>query len=159
MLPTHPTIPLTTTSNFSTSVPAFKKTQKPAKGDHHTSTSTSDTPASVDTFDPDEHFAALETELAKIIEKLKDDLSKLRTSRVDPNQFEGVTVIMDKVANETVLLKDIAHVVVKGRNLSVGVYEAAVCFPASYLLYRGGTDREGRMLKGFLLPFRKLNSI
>lgn len=159
MLPTHPTIPLATTSNFSTSVPALKKSQKPAKGDHHINASTSDTPASVDTFDPDEHFAALETELAKIIEKLKDDLSKLRTSRVDPNQFEGVTVMMDKAANETVLLKDIAHVVVKGRNLSVGVYEAGVCCRASYIRYRGGTDYQGRMLKGFLLPFKKLNSI
>lgn len=122
------------TINFSTSTPARKKAQKPAKGDHHSSSSsTNDTPASADAFDSDEHFATLETELAKIIEKLKDDLSKLRTSRVDPSLFEGVTVIMDKTTNETVLLKDIAHVVVKGRNLSVGVYEADVC-PSIHLL-------------------------
>lgn len=126
----------------------FKKSQKPAKGDHHNNASTSDTIASADTFDSDEHFAALEIELAKIIEKLKDDLSKLRTSRVDPSQFEGVTVIMDKDAGGEVLLKEIAHVVVKGRNLSIGVYEAAVCSPASYLLTTqkgGGTNCEDRM--------------
>lgn len=92
---------------------------------------TNETPPPTKGFDFDEHFAALETELAKIIEKLKDDLSKLRTSRTDPSQFEGMTVSLDKATNESSLLRDIAHVVVKGRNISVGVYEATV-FPLNF---------------------------
>lgn len=61
---------------------------------------------------------------------------------MDPSQFEGITVIMDKTANETALLKDIAHVVVKGRNLSVGVYEADVCAHLPPLLLLRREDRK-----------------
>lgn len=89
-------------------------------------------------FDSDGHFATLELELAKIIEKLKDDLSKLRVGRADLSPFEGVIVIMDKTTNETALLKDIAHVVVKGRNLSVGVYEADVCPSSVFSIAQAG---------------------
>jgi ribosome recycling factor len=76
--------------------------------------------------DFDAQFAKLESEITRITDKLKEDLSKLRTGRADPGILEALEVVVDKSTHTAVLLKDVAHVVTKGRALAVTVYEAAV---------------------------------
>lgn len=63
-----------------------------------------------------------------MLEKLKDELSKLRTSRVDPALYENIQVVIDREGAK-VSLRDIAHVVAKGRSVVVGVYEEDVSLP------------------------------
>ncbi|KAI5847293.1 ribosome recycling factor-domain-containing protein [Morchella snyderi] len=104
-----------------TTAPAAKKASKPAKGDHH-HVPTNEVPPPTGAFDFDTHFTDLESDLARVLEKLKDDLSKLRTSRVDPALYEGIQVPVDREGTK-VSLRDIAHVVAKGRSVVVGVYE------------------------------------
>jgi ribosome recycling factor len=60
------------------------------------------------------------------MDKLKDDLSKLRAGQADPGLLEGLSVVVDKAAGTTAPLKDVAHVVTRGRGLAVTVYEATV---------------------------------
>jgi len=91
-----------------------KKAQKEATGG-----------ATESAIDFDAQFAKLENEIARITDKLKEDLSKLRTGRADPGILEALEVVVDKSMHTAVLLKDVAHVVTKGRALAVTVYEAA----------------------------------
>ncbi|KAH0609060.1 uncharacterized protein H6S33_001288 [Morchella sextelata] len=106
---------------FHTTSLTLKKASKPAKGDHHHIPS-NEVPPPAGAFDFDAHFTDLESDLARVLEKLKDELSKLRTSRVDPALYENIQVVVDREGAK-VSLRDIAHVVAKGRSVVVGVYE------------------------------------
>jgi len=66
------------------------------------------------------------SDIARLTDRLKDDLSKLRAGRAEPSILEELRVVVDKAKGDTVPLKDVAHVVTKGRGLAVTVYEAAV---------------------------------
>lgn len=75
--------------------------------------------------DFDAHFTKLESEITKISTKLTEDLSKLRAGRAEPSILENLDVIVDKADGKKTPLKELAHVVTKGRALAVSVYEAA----------------------------------
>lgn len=68
-------------------------------------------------------FTKLDVDIANLTERLRDELSKLRAGRADPSIFE---ILKIKNFDGTVLLRDIAHVVPKGRALAVTVYETTV---------------------------------
>ncbi|GAB7348811.1 hypothetical protein MBLNU459_g7527t2 [Dothideomycetes sp. NU459] len=85
--------------------------------------------ASADAEDPFD-FSALEADLARSVERLKADLSKLRAGgRFNPDVLEALRVTLGKSKNEggggggVVKLGDVAQVVPKGRTVQVLVGE------------------------------------
>ncbi|KAM0722314.1 hypothetical protein Q7P37_001755 [Cladosporium fusiforme] len=69
-------------------------------------------------------FTALEADIAAAIERLKDDLSKLRAGgRFNPEVLESLRVQPDKTSAKKVKLSDVAQVVPKGRQVQVIVGE------------------------------------
>ncbi|CUS07348.1 unnamed protein product [Tuber aestivum] len=77
-------------------------------------------------FDYAAHFESLETQCVAHIDKLKTDIAKLRAGgRNDPGILENIQVVLDKSNGASASLRDIAHVLPKGRSLVVSVYEAA----------------------------------
>ncbi|KAA8894263.1 ribosome recycling factor-domain-containing protein [Sphaerosporella brunnea] len=87
--------------------------------------SSSSPSAAAETVDFDVEFKKLESEIARIEDRLRDDLAKLRAGRAEPSLLEGLPVTLDKAAGSSAPLRDVAHVVSKGRGLAVTVYEAA----------------------------------
>lgn len=78
-------------------------------------------------FDYAAHFESLEAQCNAHIDKLKTDITKLRAGgRNDPSTLESIQVVLDKSTGASASLRDIAHVLPKGRSLVVNVYEAAV---------------------------------
>ena len=71
-------------------------------------------------------FDKMEHDIALVFDRTKDDLSKLRAGRADPALLEGLAVMLDKAAGVSAPLREVAHVVTKGRGLAVTVYETAV---------------------------------
>lgn len=73
-------------------------------------------------------FSALEADIAAAVERLKDDLSKLRAGgRFNPEVLENLRVAPDKTAaTKKVKLSDLAQVVPKGRTVQVMVGEKDV---------------------------------
>ena len=73
-------------------------------------------------------LTTLESDIATAIERLKNDLSKLRAGgRFNPEVLENLRVKLDKSANQTVKLSDVAQVVPKGRVVEITVWEKDVC--------------------------------
>ncbi|KAG0635626.1 ribosome recycling factor-domain-containing protein [Tuber brumale] len=77
-------------------------------------------------FDYAAHFESLEKQCSAHIDKLKTDIAKLRAAgRNDPTTLENVQVVLDKATGASASLRDIAHVLPKGRSFVVSVYDAA----------------------------------
>jgi ribosome recycling factor len=76
---------------------------------------------------------------------MREELSKLRAGHAEPKLLEGLTVQLDKAAGSSAPLRDVAHVVSKGRGLAVTVYEAAVSFWLLLIRFGGGADARDRM--------------
>lgn len=114
-------------SAFSTSQSLAKgknKAGKAAKEEKQASSSKSGNEASSD--DPFD-FTALEADIANALEKLKNDLSKLRAGgRFNPEVVESLRVQPDKSADQTVKLSDLAQVIPKGRTVQILVGEKDV---------------------------------
>jgi len=77
-------------------------------------------------------LSTLEAEISKAIEKLKTDLSKLRTGgRFNPEAIETLRVQPEKNSKTTYPLSDLAQVVPKGRTMQILVSEESYVKPVS----------------------------
>ncbi|KAK4967559.1 hypothetical protein LTR28_002634 [Elasticomyces elasticus] len=104
--------------SFSTSPTSLKKGAKAARESSPSASSPSS--GTDDPFD----FSTLETDIAKALEHLKNDLSKLRAGgRFNPEVLENLHVNLIKEGNVGVKLSDVAQVVPKGRTVQVIVGE------------------------------------
>lgn len=112
--------------SFTTSARVSKKGGKAAREESKASAPV----ASASSDDPYD-FSALEADIKTCIERLKDDLSKLRAGgRFNPEVLENLRVQPDKASNQTVKLSDVAQVLPKGRTVQVMVGEKEVrAFP------------------------------
>ncbi|KAK4989163.1 hypothetical protein LTR66_007119 [Elasticomyces elasticus] len=120
--------------SFSTSPTSLKKGAKAARESSPSASSPSS--GTDDPFD----FSTLETDIAKALEHLKNDLSKLRAGgRFNPEVLENLHVNLIKEGNVGVKLSDVAQVVPKGRTVQVIVGEKDVCTFHSSLVYFGRT--------------------
>ncbi|KAF8543464.1 ribosome recycling factor-domain-containing protein [Trichophaea hybrida] len=119
----HPTTRTFTSTPFLSKKNAKKggKGEEDHVGDYSSPLPEKNTSAAIDF---NTQFEKLEGEIARIMDKLKDDLSKLRAGQADPGLLEGLSVVLDKAQGTTAPLKDVAHVVTRGRGLAVTVYEA-----------------------------------
>ena len=109
--------PLIPVRPFSTSKCLLKKGGKAAREEKQATTK--DT-SSDDPYD----FTSLEADIAASIERLKTDLSKLRTGgRFNPEVLEVLRVQPNKNNNQTVKLGELAQVIPKGRTVQVLVGE------------------------------------
>lgn len=73
-------------------------------------------------------FSTLESGIRKALDRLQEDLSKLRTGgRFNPELLENVRVLLEKGSKETIRLGELAQVIPKGgRTINVLVGEADV---------------------------------
>ena len=109
---------------FSTSPCLLKKGGKAAREEKQAAPKDSGKSAGGD--DPFD-FLALEADIASAIERLKNDLSKLRAGgRFNPEILENLRVQPDKSNNQTVKLSDVAQVIPKGRTVQIMVGEKDV---------------------------------
>ncbi|KAK5172156.1 uncharacterized protein LTR77_003794 [Saxophila tyrrhenica] len=77
-------------------------------------------------------FSTLDADIATAVERLKNDLSKLRAGgRFNPEVLENLRVQPDKRSNQTVKLNDLAQVVPKGRTVQILVGEQEHVKPIS----------------------------
>jgi ribosome recycling factor len=101
----------------------LKKGGKAAREEKPASSSKS--AASDDPYD----FSTLEADIASAIDRLKNDLSKLRAGgRFNPEVLENLRVQPDKKNPQTVKLNDLAQVIPKGRTVQILVGEQDVLF-------------------------------
>ena len=109
---------------FSTTPPLLKKGGKAARDESKSQAASSKDTTPAD--DPSD-FSALEADIAAAVERLKDDLSKLRAGgRFNPELLENLRVQPDKSSQSKVRLSDVAQVVPKGRTVQVLVGEKDV---------------------------------
>jgi hypothetical protein len=91
-------------------------------------------------------FTALESEIATSIERLRDDLSKLRAGgRFNPEVLENLRVQPDKNNKQTVKLSDLAQVIPKGRTVQVLVGEKDVNFDSIRLMLPSADTRRSTL--------------
>lgn len=125
----HPVTRLNLHHAFSTSKCLAKgknKAGKAAKEEKQASSKPGSEPSSDDPYD----FTTLEADIANALEKLKNDLSKLRAGgRFNPEVMENLRVQPDKNSDQTVRLSDVAQVIPKGRTVQVLVGEKDVRIP------------------------------
>jgi len=106
---------------FSTSRCLLKKGGKASRDEKPASAKAG---TSEDPFD----FADLDGDIAQAIERLKTDLSKLRTGgRFNPEVVENLRVQPEKGNNQTTKLSDLAQIIPKGRQVQILVGEKDVC--------------------------------
>lgn len=107
----------------------MKKKDKAAKSSSSSSSSPSSEEASADDSDPFD-FTALQQGIDKSLDKLKNDLSKLRTGgRFNPEVLEALRVKLSKDSKENFRLGDLAQVLPKGgRSIQLLVGEKDVGF-------------------------------
>lgn len=138
----------TTLSNrrlFSTTPSLLKKGGKAARDESKAQASSQKDAAPAE--DPND-FSALEADIAAAVERVKDDLSKLRAGgRFNHEVLENLRVQPDKNAGAKVRLSDVAQVVPKGRTVQVLVGEKDVsCFAPierlSYLALRSAYGKQ-----------------
>ncbi|KAK4938083.1 hypothetical protein LTR10_021404 [Elasticomyces elasticus] len=123
-IPSRTTPCLPKARTFATSAPLLKKGAKAARKAAPPSSSTpSDDPSD---------FSALEADIATCIERLKNDLSKLRAGgRFNPETLENLRVAPQKSSTSTVKLSDVAQVIPKGRTVQIMVGEKDHVKPTS----------------------------
>ena len=114
--------PSTSIQSFTTTTPLLKKGGKAARA----VAKSSEDEAVVE--DPSD-FSSLETSIVTVHERLKNELSKLRTGgRFNPEVLENLRVVVGKTAKDTIRLSELAQVVPKGgRSVVIMVGEADVC--------------------------------
>ncbi|KAF2164110.1 hypothetical protein M409DRAFT_68039 [Zasmidium cellare ATCC 36951] len=113
---------------FSTSSRLQKKGGKAAREEKQAASKDSKDASSEDPFD----FSALEADIANSIERLKNDLSKLRAGgRFNPEAVESLRVQPDKNDKQTFKLSDLVQVIPKGRTVQVLVGEKDHVKPVS----------------------------
>lgn len=79
-------------------------------------------------------MTTLEADIATALERLKNDLSKLRAGgRFNPEVLENLRVQPDKKSTQTVKLNDLAQVIPKGRTVQILVGELDVRLSYLYL--------------------------
>lgn len=121
-----PTTTLPRSQPFSTTPHLFKKGGKAAREEKASAQKDSGSATAEDPSD----FSALEADIAAAVERLKDDLSKLRAGgRFNPEVLENLRVQPEKSSAEKVKLGDLAQVVPKGRTVQVLVGEKDVSMP------------------------------
>ncbi|APA10064.1 predicted protein [Sclerotinia sclerotiorum 1980 UF-70] len=114
--PQHRYLSNTSSLQFKNTIPLLKKKDKNNKSSssdssENSSSSSSSTAEENDPFD----FSTLQTGIDKSLEKLKNDLGKLRTGgRFNPEVLEGLRVKLGKDAKESFRLGDLAQVLPKG---------------------------------------------
>lgn len=117
--------------SFSSSQCLSKKGGKAAREEKQAaaaSKSDSGEAASDDPFD----FSGLEADIASSLERLKNDLSKLRAGgRFNPEVVENLRVQLEKGNSKTIKLSDVAQVIPKGRTVQILVGEKDVRYEAS----------------------------
>lgn len=116
--------------SFTSTTCLQKKGGKAARDEKQAASKSKDSKetTSEDPFD----FSALETDIANSIEKLKNDLSKLRAGgRFNPEVVESLRVQPDKNNKQTFKLSDLAQVIPKGRTVQVLVGETDHVKPVS----------------------------
>lgn len=110
--------------SFSTTPSLLKKGGKAARDESKAQASSQKDALPAD--DPND-FSALEADIAAAVERLKDDLSKLRAGgRFNPEVLENLRVQPDKNSGSKVKMSDVAQVVPKGRTVQVLVGEKDV---------------------------------
>lgn len=98
------------------------------------SKSKSSAPAEAEGEDPYD-FSSLESGIEKTHEKLKNDLTKLRTGgRFNPEVLENLKVQLKKDSKENIKLGDLAQVIPKGRTVMVLVGEKDVCYLGNQII-------------------------
>jgi multidrug efflux pump subunit AcrB len=116
--------PISTRRTFSTTPSLLKKGGKAARDESKSQSASQKDAAPAE--DPSD-FTALEADIAAAVERLKDDLSKLRAGgRFNPELLENLRVQPDKNSGSKVRLSDVAQVVPKGRTVQVLVGEKDV---------------------------------
>lgn len=110
------------------------KAAREASRESASSSSLANTPASSSGSEDPSDFSALEEEIAKTIERLRSDLSKLRSGgRFNPDVLEALRVQLGKGSDSAVVkLGDVAQVIPKGRTVQVLVGEQDVCSPLPF---------------------------
>ena len=120
------------TRAFSTFPPLLKNKRDGEKGNKRSPNDAATNPATeLDPFD----FSELEAGIQRALERLKDELSKLRAGgRFNPDIVEALRVSLTKGSKETVRLGDLAQVVPRGgRTVVVLVGEKDVRMDATYI--------------------------
>ncbi|EMC95201.1 hypothetical protein BAUCODRAFT_123670 [Baudoinia panamericana UAMH 10762] len=103
---------------FTSTTCLYKKGGKAARDEKQASSR--DVAGSDDPF----NFSMLEADVAATIERLKNDLSKLRAGgRFNPEVLENLRVQPDKSSQQTVKLSDLSQVIPKGRTVQIVVGE------------------------------------
>ena len=119
-IPTH-------TRAFTTTLPCSRNNKKAQKEEPKRSVEVASTRSEAAANDPFD-FTNLDAGIAHAIEKLKDELSKLKPGgRFNPDLLEGLRVQLEKGSKDTVKLGDLAQVVPRsGRSIAVLIGEAEV---------------------------------
>ncbi|TGZ83385.1 ribosome recycling factor [Ascodesmis nigricans] len=115
-----PSVP--TIRAFSSTPTTYKKKDK-SGGKSDSKNSASESSSSGGAEDHSAAFDKLDADMQKAVDRLSEELQKLKAGRADPSFLENLEVLLDKTTNDKAMVKDIAHVVVKGRGLAVTVYE------------------------------------
>ncbi|KAI5366492.1 Putative ribosome recycling factor, RRF superfamily [Septoria linicola] len=117
--------------SFSTSASLSKKGGKAAREEKKADAKGKGDVAATGAEDPYD-FSDLEGDIAGTLERLKNDLSKLRAGgRFNPEVVENLRVQPDKQSNQTVKLNDVAQVIPKGRTVQILVGEKDHVKPVS----------------------------
>lgn len=128
--PHHRSLSSSSSLQFQSTPTFLKKKDKGNKNSSSESESSSSTSSSAAAEDNDPFdFSTLQAGIDKSLEKLKNDLGKLRTGgRFNPEVLEGLRVKLGKDAKESFRLGDLAQVLPKGgRSVVVLVGEKDVC--------------------------------
>lgn len=111
---------------FATSHILQKKGAKAAREEKAASSKSSSGGKDASSDDPFD-FSTLEADIATTVERLKNDLSKLRAGgRFNPEALENLRVQPEKANSQTVKLSDLAQVIPKGRVVQIMVGEKEV---------------------------------
>jgi hypothetical protein len=136
----HTTLsPPPTRRTFTTTPHLLKKGGKAARDESKSQQQASSSKGAAAPADDPNDFSTLEADIATAVERLKDDLSKLRAGgRFNPELLENLRVQPDKNNAERVKLSDVAQVVPKGRTVQVLVGERDVCLkPFPFFSFAG----------------------
>ncbi|KAF7871471.1 hypothetical protein EAF04_003578 [Stromatinia cepivora] len=112
--PQHRYLSSTSSLRFQNTIPLLKKKDKNNKSSSSDSSENSSSSSAAEENDPFD-FSTLQAGIDKSLEKLKNDLGKLRTGgRFNPEVLEGLRVKLGKDAKESFRLGDLAQVLPKG---------------------------------------------
>lgn len=141
--------------SFTNTARALKKGGKAAREEKQQSGRKESDGASEDPYD----FSNLEADIASALERLKNDLSKLRAGgRFNPEVLENLRVQVEKGSSKTVKLSDVAQIVPKGRTVQVIVGEKDVGHPTTIRMAGGNhnaaADRSHSMSSPCLRPYK-----